>query len=179
VNAPQTARFGHVDLSDTFIRRTNLVMCFFISWGASMFFLILGACPAGLAFTMLRSLLPTPLPGISEDTLVGGAVTCWMGLSIPIAIFRVWLRYQRLRHNRVVIGPDGLEVLWFPRQVRFHSWASIAQVQYREPLEVDEGTTVELIVHTDRGRVVLAGEDWPTGEISSAIRQYTQVTTIH
>lgn len=175
MNAQQAARFGHVDLNDAFNRHTNLVMCFVISWGGSVFFLILGACPAGIVFSLLRGLFPSPLPGVSEDTLVGCAVGCWMGLSFPIAMYRTWVRWQRLRHNELVVGPGGLEILRYPREAVSYDWRSVQSVQYSA---ADEDKSEELILVTDRGRLVLDSEEWDTSKVRQEVEKYVKVTTI-
>lgn len=151
----------------------NLVFCFVRCWGAAMFFLILAAVPAWLVFIgTARSI------GLSDTVrrcVEEAAVAVWPALSVPIAAGLTVLRWKRVNHNMLAVGPAGLEYRHYPSPVMRLDWADVRAVRDTS-IPDDDTVPFQLVIETREKRIVLDPEDWPVRDIASAIEPLFAIT---
>jgi len=172
---PSRVEFRHADLNDGFIKYANLVFVLIRSWGVAFFGLMIGAIPAWILLWLVtkpfRAILGTSIDKWVSDWGIG----LWLGLSVPIAIYFAWLRWQQLQLNRFSVDAQGIEYLWYPRKLKRIPWSEVQRIRDTEDPE-DSASSCELIFETAQGKFKIQSEFWPLGGIYAAVQRHYKVT---
>ena len=168
---PDREVFRHSDLSEgPFFKVLELAMQTFRFWGVAVFFLIVGVLPAGLLLYLLAAPLTAIFGTWPSDWLIG----FWFSLSVPIALYCAWRRWQQIHHNYLAVDSAGLEYFWFPRSPRRIPWSEVVRV--RDTFNPDEADPDnDLIVETTSGKLKITSEFWPKDAIQSAMARHVRI----